>query len=64
MALPEVTPTVGIKLASIAVHAREGASAKGHALDWAAVDGLIADPEVQTYLAALDKLALLPKVRD
>jgi hypothetical protein len=62
--LPEVTPTLGIKLASLAVHAQEMAGPGGHAFDRVAIDGLLADPEVQQYLAALDKLALLPRARD
>lgn len=61
--LPEVTPTVGIKLASLAVHAEEAASSNGHEFDLQAIFLLLADPEVVDYMDELRNLALLPVPR-
>lgn len=63
MSLPDVTPTLGVKLASIAAHAKEAFGPTGHAHDRVAIEALLIDPEVNKYLEALDKLALLPKPR-
>ena len=52
-----------MKLGSIVVHTQEMLSAKGHPFDKAALDALMADPEITTWLAAMDKLALIPKKR-
>lgn len=60
-----MTPSisVGIKLASIAVHADEATAPGAHELDVAAIRGLLADPEVVAYLAVLADMALLPVKR-
>ena len=58
---PPVTTLV--KLGSIAVHVEEAASADGHEFDWVALQGLLADPEMVTWLKAMDKMAFLPKKR-
>lgn len=56
--------TVGIKLASIAVHADELLSPGGSVeFDGNAIRGLLADPEVVAYLDTLRPLALLPEKR-
>jgi hypothetical protein len=55
---------VGIKLASIAVHADELLSPGGHHFDAATLKALLADPEVVGYLEQLRPLALLPVKRD
>lgn len=55
--------SVGIKLASIAVHTDELLSPAGHQLDVDAIKGLLSDPEVVAYLETLRPLALLPVKR-
>ena len=52
------------KLGSIIVHVDEGCGEKGHAFDWSAVGSLIADREVQEWLAGMDAKGLLPLKRD
>lgn len=52
-----------VKLGSIAVHAEEMMSPKGHEFDKAALDTLLEDPEVKEWLEAMDRLAFLPKKR-
>lgn len=52
-----------IKLSSIAVHAEEYLSAGGHSFDRIVLDGLLKDPDVQAWRAAMDKLAMLPVKR-
>jgi len=52
-----------VKLGSIAVHADELTSPSGHQFDAAALSQLLEDPEVKTWLAAMDKMAFLPKKR-
>lgn len=64
--LGELRPSlaVGLKLASLAVHADELLSAGGSVeFDGAAIRGLLADPDVAAYLALLEPHALLPKRR-
>lgn len=56
-------PPTLIKLGSIARHVDELLSADGHDFDRAALDGLLADPDVKAWMAAADKLALLPVKR-
>ena len=58
-------PDAGLlcKLGSIVVHADEMLSKKGHALDRRALESVLGDEDVQAWLAAMDKLALLPKRR-
>ena len=52
-----------VKLASIAIHAQEALSPKGHEFDVITVNQLLADPEVMAFLDEMDKAALLPKKR-
>lgn len=49
-----------VKLGSIARHAEEAVSGDGHHFDLAAIESLLADPQVQEWMAAMDTLALLP----
>lgn len=42
--LPEVSPTLGIKPASIAAHAREAAAPGGHPFDTISIQSLPQDP--------------------
>lgn len=59
----DVDVTVLIKLGSIAIHAEEMMSPTGHEFDRIALNGLLNDPEIKTWLAAMDRLAFLPKKR-
>ena len=52
-----------IKLGSIAVHAEEILSDKVHPFDLDTLKALLNDSDVKTWLAEMDKLALLPKKR-
>lgn len=52
--------TLLVKLGSIAVHAEEMLSAKGHPFDKAALEQLLDDLEVKQWREAMDKLAMLP----
>ena len=60
-----LNPNVGLlcKLGSIAVHAEEFLSPKGHAFDRTALERLFVDPEVVQWLKEMDAMALLPKKR-
>lgn len=51
------------KLGSIAVHVDEAAGKGGHEFDWVAIRSLLADREVQEWLAGMDAKGLLPKKR-
>lgn len=65
MATPDPPPfPVLVALASLAVHAREllGESASP-TFDRAAIEGCLAAPGVEDYLARLDDAGLLPEVR-
>jgi len=55
--------TLLVKLGSIAVHAEELLSPTGHHFDKAALDTVLRDPETVEWLAAMDKMAFLPKKR-
>lgn len=55
--------TTLIKLGSLAVHVEEMLSPGGHALDKSAIEGLLADEEVRTWLEAMDDMAFLPVKR-
>lgn len=57
------TASTLIKLGSIARHVEELFGPGGHALDRAAIEGLLSDPEVREWMAAADALALLPVAR-
>ena len=52
------------KLGSIAVHADELISPDGHQFDHVALASLMADAEVQEWIAAMDGAAMLPKKRN
>ncbi len=56
-------PGLLCKLGSIIVHFDEAAGDGGHRFDWTAARSLIADREVQEWLAGMDAKALLPKRR-
>lgn len=60
-----LTPNVTllVKLGSIAVHAEELLSPKGHVLDKTALDSLLNDSEVREWLHTMDAMAFLPKKR-
>lgn len=51
------------KLASIVVHVDEGASEGGHEYDWTAARQLLADREVQEWIAAMTKAGFAPVKR-
>jgi hypothetical protein len=52
-----------VKLGSIAVHAKEMTSPDGHAFDKIALDTLLKDPDIVTWLAEMDQNSFLPKMR-
>lgn len=52
------------KVGSILVHLEEARSKDGHHYDWAALDALMVDPEVQEWLDGLRKLTLVPRKRN
>lgn len=52
-----------VKLGSIAVHAEEAISEKGHHFDISALKSLLNDHEVKQWLSEMDALALIPKKR-
>jgi hypothetical protein len=52
-----------VKLGSIVRHAEEAASDEGHPFDTLAVKTLLDDPDVVDWLAAMDRLGLLPVKR-
>ena len=54
------TARVLTKLGSIAVHAQEFFSPRGHAFDKLALEALLVDPEIEEWLAEMQRLALLP----
>ena len=45
------------------IHVEEMLSLQGHAFDKAALQTLQEDPAVKEWLAAMDKMAMLPKKR-
>ena len=51
------------KLGSIVVHADEFLSADGHDFDRQELLVRIKDPEVEAWIAAMDKLTMVPKKR-
>lgn len=52
-----------VKLGSAAVHADELLSSDGHEFDKVALQGLLDDPEVKTWLEAMTKMGMLPVKR-
>jgi len=52
-----------IVLGSIAVHAEEFLSPKGHPVDQIAIEDLLRDPELIEWRAVMDKSAFLPVKR-
>jgi len=52
-----------VKLGSIAVHAEELLSSKGHDFDKRTIDALLTDPEVWEWRQQMDKMAMLPLKR-
>jgi hypothetical protein len=63
MSALQPSATILVKLGSIAVHAEEMFSVKGHYFDKVALQTLLLDEEVQTWLKDMSKLALLPVKR-
>lgn len=63
MSLPIPAPQVAIALASVAVHAQEAMGPGGHDFDRLAIEAALQTPGVSAYLAELEALALLPRVR-
>lgn len=61
--MPEVEMSLIVKLASLAVHVDEMLSSGGTVADEIAIQGLLADPEVQGFLTQLGNMALLPVKR-
>lgn len=61
-----LAPSAGLlcKIGSIITHVEEGAGENGHQFDWITVRQLMADPEVQAWLAHMGKMAMLPVKRD
>lgn len=55
--------TLLVKLGSIAVHAEEILSPKGHAFDKAALQTLFNDPDVKDWIAQMSAMAMLPVKR-
>lgn len=55
--------TLLMKLGSIAVHAEEIISPGRHQFDIACTETLLSDPEIKEWIAAMDKMAFLPKKR-
>lgn len=55
--------TLLVKLGSIAVHAEEILSPKGHEVDRVALQTLFDDAEVIAWRKAMDKMAMLPVKR-
>lgn len=55
--------SVIVKLGSIAVHAEEMLSAKGHEFDISVLESLLNDPEIKEWIGEMNKLALLPVKR-
>lgn len=53
-----------VKLGSIAIHADEGLSDRGHEFDIIALKRLLQDEEVVEWLRLMDTLALIPKKRN
>ena len=57
------SPSLLVKLGSIAVHAEELLSPKGHPFDREALKSLYDDEEVIEWRKAMDKMAMLPLKR-
>ena len=55
--------TVLVKIGSAMVHADEMLSPTGHDYDKIALQSLINDPEVQSWIAAITKLGFVPLKR-
>lgn len=57
------SPSLLAKLGSIAVHAEELISSKGHSFDMEALKALLKDAEVRQWLDGMSALTLLPEKR-
>jgi len=57
------SPALLCKLGSVLVHADELISSNGHVFDRFALEQLINDPEVKSWLAQMDAMAMIPKKR-
>jgi hypothetical protein len=58
-------PTLAVlcKLGSLAAHTKEMMNNRGHAFDLNAIQGLIADPDLNAWMEEMQKLALVPVPR-
>lgn len=52
-----------VKLGSVYVHVKEWLGESGHRFDVAATKALLADPQLEEWCQAMDRLALLPVMR-
>lgn len=57
------SPSLLVKLGSIAVHVEELASPTGHHFDKIALASLLNDPEVKDWIAQMNAMAMLPVKR-
>ena len=60
---PELSYTLQAKLGSLAVHAEEMLSDKGHHFDVEVIKAILGDAEVRDWLDGLRKMAMLPVKR-
>lgn len=63
MSALQPSATILVKLGSIAAHAEELCSSKGHNFDRIAMLQLLGDPEVVSWLKDMGEMALLPVKR-
>lgn len=56
-------PALLAKLGSVIVHAEELLSPDGHDFDRIALEQLLRDPDVRTWLETMNRAALIPKRR-
>ena len=64
MRLPVPSPQVGIKLASLVIHAEEAISPQGLPIDLDVFAVGMRDPDLRAYMEELDALGLLPLRRE
>lgn len=55
--------SLAAKVGSILVHIEEATSDDGHPFDMEAIKPLLAQPDVRAWIAALQKIALVPVKR-
>lgn len=57
------SPALLCKLGSVAVHAEELLSQRGHDFDRVALDSVLSDPDVKEWLAQMTAAAMVPAKR-